>query len=99
MCAPKLGEALEIYNGTEVNHPLTNEKQSQLENKLVNVETKLHEIKEELIMQLSKCHEILSTSVANTSKPPSGSGLIANTVFTAINEERDREETAKFNSS
>ena len=28
---------------------------------------------------------------ANTSKPPSGPGLIANTVFTVINEERDRE--------
>ena len=67
------------------------EKQSQLENKLSVVESKLHEIKEELTLQLSKCREMLRTPETNSAKPPAGPALIADTVFTAMNEERDRE--------
>jgi len=64
------------------------EKQTQLESKLAVVETTLHEIKRELTSQLSKCHEMLSPPNNIASKPPA---LIANTVHTAINEEKERE--------
>jgi len=91
-CAPKLDEALEYYDDNQasqssmINLP---EKQSKLENKLAVVESKLHEIKEELTNQLSKCCEMLSAPEVTKTSP--GPALIANTVFTAINEERDRE--------
>lgn len=91
-CAPKLDEALEYYDENQNNS--TNalpEQHHQLESKLAIVESKLHEIKEELTNQLSKCREVLSTSEANPAKSSSGPAIIANTVYTAINEERDRE--------
>ena len=89
-----LAEALEYYDDKEANHPLTIdllEKQSQLTNKLAVVKAKLYEMKEELTVQLSKCHEIISTPEVNPTKTPAGPALIANTIFTGINEERDRE--------
>ena len=82
------------YFGDKDNHPPQKlmdslpEKQSQLENKLSVVESKLHEIKEELTLQLSKCREMLRTPETNSAKPPAGPALIADTVFTAMNEER-----------
>ena len=92
-CTPRLDEALEYYDDNHANHPSTDGtlvKQDQLESKLAVVETKLQEIKE-LASQLSKCREMLNTSEVNSTKPPSGPTLIANTVFTTMNEEKDKE--------
>ena len=80
-CAPNLDEALE-YFGDKDNHPPQKsmdslpEKQGQLENKLSVVESKLHEIKEELTLQLSKCREMLGTPETNSAKPPAGLALL-----------------------
>jgi len=85
--------ALEYYDDNQASQSSMNqlpEKQCQLENKLAVVESKLHEIKEELTNQLSKCCEMLSAPEVSHAKTSSGPALIANTVFIAINEERDR---------
>ena len=52
------------------------------------VETTLFEIKEELILQLSKCCEMFITYIDSAPKPPV---LIASTVTTEFNEERERQ--------
>ena len=91
-CSPNLDEALELFDDNKSNSNKQNsslpEKHTQLENKLAVVETTLHEIKKELTSQLSKCREMLSSPNNIASKPPA---LIANTVYTAINEEKERE--------
>ena len=94
-CADNLDEAFELFDDSKSNlskqilKDNLPEKQTELEKKLSVVETTLCEIKEELTSQLSKCREILSSSNnAVASKPPA---LIANTVYTAINEEKERE--------
>jgi len=92
-CSPNLDEALELFddNKSNPNKQILNsslpEKQTQLENKLAVVEMTLHEIKEELTSQLSKCCELFSSPNNIASKPPA---LIANT---AINEEKEREKS------
>ena len=92
-CAPNFDEALEYFDDNKTNLPardslLAPGKQSQLENQLAVVESKLNEIKEELSLQLSKYCSMFSSPDASSSKPPP---LIANTVVTALNEERERE--------
>ena len=86
-CSPNIDEALESFddNKNNPNKQILNsslsEEQTQLDNKLEMVETKLNEIKEELSLQLSKCREIFSTPTNIPTKPPP---LIANTVVTAL---------------
>jgi len=63
------------------------DKQNQLESQLSIVESKLLELKEELCLQISKCREMFSSSSTSSAKPPL---LIANTVVTALNEEREK---------
>ena len=93
-CSPNLDEALELFDDNrsnpskQISNSSLPEKQAQLENKLAVVETTLHKIKEELTSELSKCREMLSFPNNIASKPPA---LIANTVYTAINEEKERE--------
>lgn len=89
----KLDEALELFDNNRSNpskqilNSSLPEKQTQLKTKLAVVETTLREIKEELTSQLSKCCEMLSSPNNIASKPPA---LIANTVYIAINEEKER---------
>ena len=99
-CADNLDEAFELFDDSKSNlskqilKDNLPEKQTELEKKLSVVETTLCEIKEELTSQLSKCRELLSSpNNAVASKPPA---LIANTVYTAFNEEKEREEAAKL---
>jgi len=93
-CAPNLDEALEFFDDNKAK-PTTQllkdslpDKQSQIENQMVTVEAKLLEIKEELSLQLSKCREMFNAHNDSTPKPPA---LIASTVTSAFNEERERE--------
>ena len=55
---------------------------------LATVEAKLLEIKEELSLKLSKCREMFNSHNDSAPKPP---GLIASTVTSAFNEERETE--------
>jgi len=63
-------------------------KQSQIENQIASAETQLLEIKKELSIQLSKFREMFNTQNDSVPKRPA---LIASTVTTAFNEERERE--------
>jgi len=93
-CVSNLDEALELFDDNKTNSSKLDlqddlpDKQNQLESQLSIVESKLLELKEELCLQISKCREMFSSSSTNTTKPPP---LIANTVVTALNEERERE--------
>jgi len=78
-CVPNLDEALEFLTTTKPTPDLNNDlpdKQNQLESQ---PSLKLLE----LCLQLS---DMFSSSSTSTTKPPS---LIANTVVTALNEERE----------
>ena len=93
-CVPNLDEALEFFDENKTK-PVAQilrdnlpDKQNQFENQTAAIETKLLEIKEELSLQLSKCCEMFKTHNDNAPKPPV---LIASTVTTAFNEERERE--------
>lgn len=93
-CAPNLDEALEYFddNRSKPAVQLLNDsipdKQSPIENRIASVETQLLEFKKELSDQLSKCREMFNSQNDSAPKPPA---LIASTVTTAFNEERDRE--------
>jgi len=67
---------------------LSDDKQTQLKNQIAVIESKLNEIKEELSLQLFKCCEMFSPPNVSSAKP---SPLIANTVVTILNEEKERE--------
>ena len=93
-CAPNLDEALEYfddYKSKPAVGPLKDnspDKQSLIEKQIASVETQLLEIKNELSLQLSKCPEMFNAQHNSAPKPPA---LIASTVTTAFNEERERE--------
>ena len=59
---------------------------NQFKNQLSLLETKLNEIKE-VSLQLLKCSEMFSSPTTISTKPPP---LIANTVVTALNKEREK---------
>ena len=90
-CAPNLDEALEFFDDNKAK-PTTQllkdslpGKQNQIENQMA---TKLLEIKEELSLQSSKCCEMFNSHNDSAPKPPA---LIASTVTSEFNEERERE--------
>ena len=94
-CAPNVDEALKLFDDNKNIPPKLNlkdddlpDKQNNLENQLSLLETKLKEFKEVLSLQLSKCREMFSSPTTSSTKPPP---IIANTVATALNEERERE--------
>ena len=84
-CSPNLDELFDDNRSNpskQISNSSLPEKQIQLENKFAVVETTLHEIKEELTSQLSKCREMLISPNNIASNPPA---LIANTVYTYCN--------------
>ena len=92
-CVPNLDEALELFDDKKTNSSKLDlkdelpDKQNHIESQLSIVELKLLELKEELCLQISKCREMFSSTSTSSAKPPP---LIANTVVTALNEEREK---------
>ena len=93
-CAPNLDEALKLFDDNKNIPPKLNlkdddlpDKQNKFDNQLSLLETKLNEFKEVLSLQLLKCREMFSSPTTISTNPPP---LIANTVVTALNEEREK---------
>ena len=78
-CYSKVPAALTIKDLSERN--------IKLNNGLSDFEAKLNELKEELTMQISKCRDMFGSD-RETVKPPE---IIASTIVTTINEEKDKE--------